>query len=204
MSTEELVLIFVKNLRPGKVKTRLAESVGDQEALQVYRQLLRYTCDIIKPLEMDVQVWYSDYIPLNDMWDEAGVEKRTQVGNDLGERMKHAFNCAFADGYRRVSIIGSDCAELETNIIRKGFQELQANDAVIGPSKDGGYYLLGMRGFYPELFEDKEWSTSNVLTKTLSDIDELDLSVVKLPPLNDVDTLEDWKEVKHRFVSSTK
>ncbi|MFH5831400.1 TIGR04282 family arsenosugar biosynthesis glycosyltransferase [Halalkalibaculum sp. DA3122] len=202
MPTEELILVFVKNPHQGKVKTRLAESVGAQKALQIYHQLLRYTCDVVKPLEADVQVWYSDYIPLNDMWDEVGAEKRTQIGETLGQRMKHAFNCGFAGGYQRIGIIGSDCAQLETDHLRQAFRELEGNEVVAGPSRDGGYYLLGMRNYYPELFEDKEWSTSGVYAATVADIDSLDLSFAELPELNDVDTLDDWKEVKYRFVNS--
>jgi rSAM/selenodomain-associated transferase 1 len=202
VATEELLIVFVKNPRKGKVKTRLAESVGDEEALRIYNQLLQYTLDIVKPLEFDVQVWYSEYIPLNDIWDTIGVQKRTQVGKNLGERMKHAFDCAFDDHYKRVAIIGSDCAELTTGIIRDAFNELKSQDTVIGASKDGGYYLLGMDDHYHQLFDDKEWSSGSVYTETIASIEELNITYSELPRLNDVDTLEDWQEIKTRFVNS--
>ncbi len=201
MSTEGLLLIFVKNPQEGKVKTRLAEAVGSKHALQIYNKLLTYTRDVVKPLAVDIQVWYSDYIPLNDLWDEIGVEKRTQLGKDLGERMKHAFDCAFSDGYERVVIIGSDCALLTTEIIRNAFKKLETNDVTIGPSQDGGYYLLGMNEFYPAFFEDKEWSTSHVYQETMKEIEQRDLTFSTLPELNDVDTHDDWQEVKFRFAN---
>lgn len=202
MSSEELLLVFVKNSRKGRVKTRLADSVGHDEAMQIYQKLLRYTRDILAPLKTDTQVWYSQYIPLNDLWDTIGAEKRTQQGKNLGERMRHAFERAFDEGYERVVIIGSDCAELTTNTVRRAFEELQEHNTVIGPSEDGGYYLLGMDQLVEELFEDKTWSTETVFQETIDDIEALGLSCHQLPEYNDVDTIEDWEKVKVRFVDS--
>ncbi len=203
MSSEELLLVFVKNSQKGGVKTRLADAVGDDKAMQIYQKLLRYTRDILSSLKTDVQVWYSQYIPLNDMWDQIGAEKRTQHGTNLGDRMKHAFERAFAEGYHRVVIIGSDCAELTTNTIRRAFEELHEHNTVIGPSQDGGYYLLGMDQFVEEIFEDKAWSTNAVFSETVEEIEDLGLSCYRLPELNDVDTIDDWEEVKFRFADST-
>lgn len=194
-----LLIVFVKNPRPGKVKTRLAESVGDSQAFQIYCQLLHHTKHILKNLEMAVQVWFSDSIPENGFWDQPGVQKRKQQGEDLGSRMKYAFQKAFSDGFERVIIIGSDCAELTASIINKAFDELEKHDMVVGPSKDGGYYLLGMTGLHKRLFEDKAWSTPEVFNQTTVDIKAMGLSYVRLPVLNDVDTKEDWDEVKNKF-----
>ena len=198
-----MLLVFVKNPQKGRVKTRLAEAVGDDKAMQIYQKLLRYTRDILSSLKTDVQVWYSQYIPLNDLWDQIGAEKRTQQGSSLGERMQHAFERAYAEDYQRVVIIGSDCAELTTNTIRRAFEQLRQHNTVIGPSQDGGYYLLGMDQFVEEVFEDKAWSTNAVFGETVEQIEDLGLSCHRLPELNDVDTIDDWKEVKFRFADST-
>ncbi|MDX1638163.1 MAG: TIGR04282 family arsenosugar biosynthesis glycosyltransferase [Balneolaceae bacterium] len=202
MSSEELLLVFVKNRQKGRVKTRLAASVGEHKALAIYNQLLRYTRNVVRPLTVDLQVWYSEYIPLTDIWDDLEAEKRTQVGADLGERMHHAFKRAFREGYRRVVIIGSDCAELTTSVIRTAFNDLETSDVAIGPSSDGGYYLLGMSRLYGELFEGKAWSTPSVYRQTVEEAEELGLEVARLEELTDVDTVDDWQQVKSRFVNT--
>lgn len=199
MSSKEVLIIFVKNPREGEVKTRLAESVGDPKALRIYAKLLEYTRDIVRPLKVDLQVWYSSYIPLNDLWDNAGAEKRTQQGENLGARMKHAFNTVFAEGYNRAVIIGSDCAQLESSIIQQAFENLKTFNTVIGPSTDGGYYLLGMDSMYGELFEDITWSTDHVFENTIQIIEDRNLSCRRLQSLNDVDTIDDWQQVKSQF-----
>ncbi|MDZ7691497.1 MAG: TIGR04282 family arsenosugar biosynthesis glycosyltransferase [Balneolaceae bacterium] len=199
MNSKEVLIIFVKNPREGEVKTRLAKSVGDQKALRIYTKLLEYTRDIVRPVAVDLQVWYSSYIPLKDLWDNTGAEKRTQQGENLGDRMKHAFKTVFAEGYNRAVIIGSDCAQLDSSIIQQAFENLESFHTVIGPSTDGGYYLLGMDSMYGELFEDMTWSTGHVFEDTIQTIKNKNLSCQRLQSLNDVDTIDDWKQVKSQF-----
>jgi len=189
---EELLIVFVKNPEMGKVKTRLARSIGEREALQIYQQLLTLTKEVTDNLNCIKQIWYSNNIDDHDLWDSGDYEKYLQKGANLGERMKNAFKHAFEKKRQlRTIIIGSDCADLTPEIILRGFQILKSNDLVIGPSKDGGYYLLGMSSFYPELFEDIAWSTKTVFEKTMQKAQLLDLKTQILPALNDIDTKED-------------
>lgn len=190
-ASEKSLLIFVKNPEKGKVKTRLAETMGPEKALKIYQKLLRITHKITKPLECDCQVWYSSFIDKNDIWEQSKYEKRLQSGKNLGERMKKAFRQDFEDGYEKAIIIGSDCAELTSEIIKKAFRSLDNKEVVIGPARDGGYYLLGMSSFYPELFDGIKWSTPTVCEKTIDKVENLGLSLQLMPTLNDIDTEQD-------------
>jgi rSAM/selenodomain-associated transferase 1 len=192
----QLLLIFIKNPEEGKVKTRLAQSIGDEKALKVYKELLRITKSVTDRLNCDHQVWYSKFIIEDDLWNDVSYEKRLQKGNNLGQRMKNAFSRAFEEDYKKVIIIGSDCPDITKEIIQQAWGELDKNELVIGPSKDGGYYLLGMTSFQPKLFNNKSWSTSSVLNETLKQADGLGLSYRLLPELNDIDTKEDLDAAK--------
>lgn len=195
----DALLIFIKNAVKGNVKTRLAASVGEAEALQIYQKLLNYTRGVAQQVEADRQLWYSRYIDEEDDWSTQKFEKKLQEGSSLGRRMRDAFEQAFEAGRERVVIIGSDCATVESRHINEAFKALQSKDVVLGPSKDGGYYLLGMRSFFSDLFEDKAWSTESVFAQTLADCRHHRLSYHLLEELNDVDTKEDWAEVRHHF-----
>lgn len=191
--TDRLLMIFVKNLIPGMVKTRLAEDIGIDAALDVYMELVKHTNTITHKVDADKAVYYSEYVEIEDVWDPEKYALNVQKGNSLGEKMTIAFDEAF-DSYNKVVILGSDCYELNTKIVNDAFTALEESDVVVGPAKDGGYYLLGMREYLPQLFQDKKYSTDTVLKELLETTDELELSVHKLPTLSDVDTLADLKE----------
>lgn len=193
------LLIFIKNPIQGNVKTRLADTAGEEKALLIYKKLLDYTREVTLQVDADRQLWYSRFTDSNDAWDNQQFDKRVQEGNSLGERMSGAFEQAFEKDYSKVVIIGSDCAQLEAEHIKLAYLALDEDDVVIGPSEDGGYYLLGMNRFLPELFEDKEWSTPQVFEQTLSDCKEQGHSYHILEELNDVDTEDDWREVQGRL-----
>ena len=188
---ENVLLIFIKNPQKGNVKTRLAQTVGDEKALEVYHKLLKRTREITSGLRCDRQVWYSSFIEHDDIWSSENFEKRLQKGKDLGERMSHAFERAFIDGYKKVVIIGSDCADINGQFIEQAFHKLENSDVVVGPAQDGGYYLLGMREFHPDLFAGIDWSTSSVFQQTVKRIKEKQRSIELLPILNDIDTEDD-------------
>lgn len=196
MVSDSVLMVFVKNPVPGKVKTRLAEEVGPGEALAIYHRLLRYTREIVGILNTAIQIWYSGFVPREDHWDEIVNRKELQQGDDLGERMEYAFDTVFKEGYARAVIIGSDCAELTPGILEQAFQALDQADLVVGPSKDGGYYLLGMKELHSPLFRHKDWSTPGLYGQTMDEIEEASLTCSVLPVLNDVDTLEDWVRVR--------
>jgi len=188
---KELLIIFIKNPVLGKVKTRLAATIGSEKALAVYQQLLTRTEAITKNLPCEKVVYYSDFIAEDDSWSSLVYQKQLQSGSDLGDRMFNAFKDGFAAGFNSICIIGSDCFELTSDIILRAFEKLQQNEVLIGPATDGGYYLLGLTELLPFLFQDKSWSTENVLEQTLQDIKEKGLSVALLPALTDVDEEKD-------------
>lgn len=183
------LIIFVKNPVSGKVKTRLAKSIGDENALKVYQVLLEHTFKITEPLACDKFVFYSDKIEKD--WQHNSYQQHLQSGNDLGERMSNAFSEIFKLGYQRVAIIGSDCYELTSAIIEKSLSELSENDIVIGPAKDGGYYLLAMKSLHPELFKNKTWSSDSVLSDTFKDVHAMKLKYKLFEELNDIDDVND-------------
>ena len=191
MSTRQLI-VFYRNPELGKVKTRLAAALGDELALAVYLRLAAYTREQVKAVQADKQVYYSDFMDTEDLWTEC--QKSLQLGTDLGQRMLNAFQNSFSKGYQEVCIIGTDCPYLKADHIHEAFQQLQKHDVVIGPAMDGGYYLLAMREFYPELFQNKSWSTSQVLQATMNDVIRLGLSCHLLEELSDVDEEKDLPE----------
>ncbi|NAS12795.1 DUF2064 domain-containing protein [Flavobacteriaceae bacterium R33] len=189
---KDLLLIFTRNPKLGKVKTRLAATVGDQAALNIYEFLLRHTFEITKELNVAREVHYSESIAENDIWDNSRFTKKVQVGADLGKRMHHAFQSGFESGFERVMIIGSDMYDLSQEDLEKAFDLLREYDYVLGPAVDGGYYLFGMRVFSPEVFQHKAWGSETVLSDTLKDLEGK--SVKLLEPRNDIDVFEDIKD----------
>jgi uncharacterized protein len=188
----ESLLIFVKNPELGKVKTRLAAGIGDVKALEIYELLLKRTHEITANLPLVKYVFYSESKVEDDLWSKGGFIKKRQKGDGLGERMHKAMYKVFkkqkAD---KVVIIGSDCYQLTEDIISEAFRQLDDHEVVIGPSTDGGYYLLGMKSFFPELLENIPWSTSEVAEMTINKAEKLDLRVFQLPALTDVDEEKD-------------
>ncbi|MEQ8364678.1 MAG: TIGR04282 family arsenosugar biosynthesis glycosyltransferase [Cyclobacteriaceae bacterium] len=184
---KSLLIIFYRNPELGKVKTRLAATLGDDKALAVYLKLVNHTQSITKGLIMDKMVCYSHYVDTEDSWDNEIFQKQIQKGNTLGDKLEHAVKNAFDRGYHAVSVIGSDCFELTKEVLNESFLRLEANDTVIGPAKDGGYYLLGMRKFVADFFKNKVWSTATVAQDTIKDFNRLGLTHFVLPVLSDVD-----------------
>ena len=187
--SKNLLLVFTRNPALGKVKTRLAKTVGDKTALEVYTFLLERTRDIAAKVTADKAVYYSVKIRENDIWDATIFQKHLQVGEDLGIRMLHAFKNGFETGYEKVLIIGSDLYDLTSETIENAFIALENNEVVIGPAEDGGYYLLGMNSLEEKVFKNKDWGTATVKKDTLEDLK--DKKVFLLAPLNDVDVFED-------------
>lgn len=188
----QALIIFTKNLEKGKVKTRLAQTIGSQKALEIYKECCIYTMTNTFDIPARKMLFYSDYIQNGDFWGSDDFIKFVQQGEDLGQRMRHAFRNAFHKS-EKVIIIGTDCMELTRDLINEAFERLDENDYVVGPSNDGGYYLLGMRQFNAELFQNIDWSTDKVLGQTLAKMDE-NKSVFTLPELIDIDTIEDLEK----------
>ena len=191
MANKSLLLVFAKNPTLGKVKTRLAKTIGNKKALEIYKALLKKTASVLEELEMDIHLYYSNHIEKNDLFSTVVTQKKIQTGDELGERMVNAFKESFTS-YKKVVIIGTDLWTLESKDIKNAFKALEQHTVVIGPSTDGGYYLLGMTEIIPQIFLDKEWGTPRVLHNTLKDLKSVKYHL--LQEKNDVDTFSDLEE----------
>ena len=195
---ENALIIFVRNPELGKVKTRLAADVGNENALLIYKKLLQHTFEITQQSKAHKFVFYADKIELEDMWQQKNYFKLLQDEKDLGNKMQSAFTKVFKNSYSKVCIIGSDCYELTSKTIEKALMELDNYDLVVGPANDGGYYLLAMKNEVKNIFKNIDWGTEKVLQQTINIIQQKKYSYKLLERLNDVDTIKDmpqqWKE----------
>jgi len=197
------ILYFVKYPTPGKVKTRLAQTIGEDKAADLYRQLAQDNFYILRECKNTDLIVVFD--PPEDQekvhqWLFWGDRYVPQSGIGLGHRLTHAFQWAFGQGYKRVAAYGSDTLRLTTIIVEQGFIALQDADVVIGPAKDGGYYLIGTSSSQPELFEGMKWSTSEVLSQTYQIIHHLKLKYHTLCPLEDMDDVKSGGV--HEFINN--
>ena len=186
-----LLLVFVKNLQRGRVKQRLAYKIGQEKAYEIYKRLIVHTYEQTRLLPLTKWVFYSEYIEKDDWFLGKDFTKYVQHSGSLGERMRQAFHQGFKEGYRQIIIIGSDCYELQRHHIEQAFKMLERHTYVLGPAKDGGYYLLGMRQETPDLFRNIPWSSSKVLSRTLEKLSANHNSYVLMPVLSDVDYVKD-------------
>lgn len=189
-----VILVFVKNPEPGRVKTRLARSVGPDAAASLYRRMAERAIREAKRVR-GARVWAlfdpPDRAPEVRAWLGRGVRYVPQTGGDLGKRLRAAFDCAFSAGAERVLAIGSDCPRLRSPALADALDALSGVDVVIGPARDGGYYLIGLRRARPALFRGIAWSTRKVCRQTVAVIRRLRLSWRELPMLSDVDRGDD-------------
>jgi rSAM/selenodomain-associated transferase 1 len=186
--SKNLLIIFVKNIKLGKVKTRLAKTVGDDNAFKVYKALVEVTENATSNINVDKRIYFSDAI-IDEKW--PNDFKAVQKGNDLGERMSNAFKDGFTSGYDNIVLIGSDLPNISEDIIIHGFDSIKSKDIVFGPAEDGGYYLVGFSKFHNCVFENKAWSTSNLLKETLTELNQKNIDVSIIVTFNDIDTFED-------------
>jgi rSAM/selenodomain-associated transferase 1 len=177
------------------VKTRLAAEIGADAALRVYRRLAEHAVAQARAVATDVAVRIH-FTPADGggavaRWLGGGAEYVAQADADLGGRMRAAFEAAFDAGHRRVVIIGSDLPDLTAEILRDAFASLDDHPAVLGPARDGGYYLLGLRQMVPSIFTGVPWSTGEVFAQTLARLGEAGITPALLPVLGDVDVAAD-------------
>ena len=191
MNNHSVIIAFVRHPEWGKVKTRLASTIGNDKALAVYNILLKHTFEVVRNIGVPLYVFYADGLIVEDVWKGENIIKRTQKGNNLGERMLNAFKEVFEQGHSKAVIIGSDCYELDCQILTESLEQLNDTNLVIGPASDGGYYLLGMNAPLKNVFEGIEWSTPTVFSTTIKIIRQNKWTFTELPVLNDVDTESD-------------
>lgn len=192
------IILFVKYPAEGKVKTRLAKSIGNPKAAKIYTALAEHVVKKMKRLKNSYNyIFYSDESEKEKIkkWIRGNFFYAPQKGDDLGERMSNAFKLVFGHSAEKVLIIGTDIPDLSTKIINDAIKKLDYYDVVIGPSPDGGYYLLGMKKFTPKLFENITYSTNTVFEDTIQRIKDGNLSYHILETIEDIDTedeLRNW------------
>ena len=191
--TKDLLIVFVKNITLGKVKTRLAKTIGNQGAFEVYSELVKITEQATQNILSDKRIYFSDAV-VETKW--KNETKDVQQGSDLGERMKNAFIKGFSDGYERIVLIGSDLPDISSKHIKNGFNSLHKVEVTFGPAEDGGYYLIGLSKLKACIFENKPWSKSHLLEETLTELKQQNIDFKLLETLNDIDTFEDLETSK--------
>ncbi len=196
------LIVFAREPLPGEVKTRLAASLGDQRAAESYENMLSEVLQTSRCLS-DVETvvfWACPEQSLLILAERYRCDSRIQCQGDLGQRMQAAFEMMFADGCDVCCVIGSDAPDLPISYIREAYHLLgkEHPDVIFGPSRDGGYYLLGLRQVWPKLFANISWSSSEVLEQSLTAALDSGLSTALLPEWQDIDTIEDLLAYRER------
>ncbi len=168
-----------------------------EDAANLHRRLTEHTLKQVRAFFGILEIHYTGGT-LSKMQQWLGSEfiYQEQGWGDLGERMKLAFAEGFKRGKSSIVLIGTDCPDLDENIILDAFSKLQSHDLVLGVAEDGGYYLIGLNRVYGELFQGISWGTSTVLAETVKVALSLGLSVGYLPKLRDIDRPEDLAELR--------
>ena len=213
------LIIFTRYPVPGKTKTRLIPALGEQGAADLHSRMAEYTllnllilgCD----QSLEIGIYYSGgdrtlmqnwLDPIISSFFENDSHSRinpifyhAQIGEDLGNRMQGAFEDGFKNKIEKIIIIGTDCPDLSPHLIEETFWALNSQDVVLGPARDGGYYLIGLSQSFPMLFNHIDWGSDRVLAQTKKIIEQEKLSVYDLPVLTDVDRPDDlyiWQSKK--------
>ena len=192
----ERLVLFSRYPEPGKTKTRLIPALGPKGASDLQKHMTEHVlsraCDLVESRPVDMEVRYDGGKQgLMEKWLGKSISYRSQGSGDLGTRMERAFSEAFQQGLNRVVIIGSDCPGITEVTLGTAFDLLNEFDLVLGPAKDGGYYLIGLRQEKPELFKNIPWGTAEVRARTLEIANQLGLRWIEVEPLSDVDQVED-------------
>lgn len=198
MNASNVLCVFVKAPILGRVKTRMQPELSSQDTLLIYRAM---TEDLLASLdgELDFEIvlffWPQDGEKDVALWLGSTRTLVPQRGNDLGERMLGAFEWAHERSFEKTVVIGSDIPGLDARVVAGAFNRLATSDVVLGPSFDGGYYLIGMKRPHPELFAGIPWSNSNVYQQTLAVLRRLALTAHVLDEMDDMDTVDDLRRL---------
>jgi rSAM/selenodomain-associated transferase 1 len=196
--SETRIIIFSKAPQPGLAKTRLIPALGAEGAASLARRMLGTALERalgaqVGPVELCVTPAIGDPawrdVPIPD-----AVEISAQGEGDLGARLARATQSGL-ERDAAVMLIGCDCPELDSAVLRQAAQTLRGVDAVMHPTADGGYALLGLRRFDPQLFRDIPWSTSSVADRTIQRVDALQWSLHVAAVLNDIDEPADLRRL---------
>lgn len=195
---KKALIIFQKNSELGKVKTRLAATIGDENALKIYNVLVDHTHLLVSKIRAKNYLFFSNFIENDEKWNK--YERKVQNGEDLGLRMFNAISEVKKEGAEQIVVLGTDCYELTAEIINEAFDKLENNDYCIGPALDGGYYLIGTKNPDSEVFLGKEWSTETVFREAKQSVQDIGKKLAILEGLSDVDYEEDLKTLRDYLV----
>lgn len=193
------LVIFAKAPVPGQVKTRLSPALTEDEAATLHGSFVLDTLERTKAavgkFKLPIDRFLacapsSSHVFFRIMEARHGVTLLDQQGDDLGARMHHTFDSLFSQGYQRVCLVGTDVPSLPLTHYRDAVEALTRHDLVIGPARDGGYYLIGLTQPRPELFTNIPWSTDRVMALTQQKAVAAGLKTALLPPWSDVDTID--------------
>ena len=188
------LIVFLRYPELGKVKTRLAKTLGEEEALLIYEELTAMTLSVASHYSHTCYLFYEGRLPAENKKKD-NFKYHLQATGNLGTKMIDAIEYVLSK-HSKAIIIGSDSPSLSKEIIDKAVSQLDMYDIVIGPSQDGGYYLLGCKEMMPSLFENIPWSTPEVMNKTINNIQKLGKTFTLLKTLIDIDEAEDWISYK--------
>ncbi|AFY39631.1 Protein of unknown function DUF2064 [[Leptolyngbya] sp. PCC 7376] len=201
------LIIFTRYPVAGTTKTRLIPALGAEGAAALQKQLTEHTLRQVEGLTADTTIYFSGgTLPQMQSWLGDHWHFQPQSGDDLGDRLIHAIQQSKNKGYQRTVVIGIDCPEITTDILKQAFTAIETHDVVLGEATDGGYYLVGLQELIPELFKEMQWGIETVLAETLQRIEVMSLLVNVLQPLNDIDYPEDlavWERVQSQNPIST-
>lgn len=201
-SNEKCTLLFMKYPKKGQVKTRISRKIGDLITVELYKNFVLDLLSTLDKIETDLWVCFYPKASQKKLakWLGNKYFYIPQKGENLGQRMKNSFLEAFARGYRRVVVIGSDIPDLPGVFIKEAFSYFETSDVVIGPATDGGYYLVGFRydTFLLKVFEGIHWSTDTVFRETMTILEKSNRKVHILPEWSDVDTIDDLRNLIQR------
>lgn len=195
------VLLFAKAPIWGTVKTRLAASIGRQDALRIYKFLAERQSAAIRAAGLPCVIWTTPAGSEEEVerWLGSAMQVRVQPEGDLGARMAHACEQAFADGAPGVILVGTDCPDLDTDRLTTLATHVAEDRFVLQPADDGGYVAFGLPKPCIAAFEGIAWSTDKVCETTVHILHTLDENPTLLESLSDIDTWEDWKRCQDRF-----
>ncbi|MBK8248647.1 MAG: TIGR04282 family arsenosugar biosynthesis glycosyltransferase [Gemmatimonadetes bacterium] len=188
------VVVFARAPELGRVKTRLAATVGQEHALAIYVHLAERVTKAVAggPWKLEIRCAPDDAVPAVSAWLGGGADVLAQGQGDLGERLTRAMSAHFETGKGRLVIIGTDCPDVDASVIREAFAALEGADVVFGPALDGGYYLVGCGLSAPEIFQAVPWSAADTLAVSRERARAAGYQVQMLAPKRDIDTEADW------------
>jgi uncharacterized protein len=185
--SDKLLIVFLSNAIKGQIKTNISRVLGEENTLGIYKYLLQLNRDATKAVKADKWVCYSNFIDRNDIYHPSKYQKKLQAGRILGEKLWNCFRWGFQREYKSIVLLSVDIPGISTELIEDAFSKLQTNNVVLGPARDGGYYLIGMNIPVKDIFFRKKWGSKKVFPAMLDDLHRLDIDYSLCQTLGDID-----------------